>query len=218
MKMKYFPPEKEERSIATGFATGIFDCSAEEAAAWLSDYCSNERMRMHMEQQETARLELRHKARENEATFATVKKLPFLLDSREFVFRQIWKSEEGTVLVAIESVDDEVDYGVSLRKTRAHSRGIYKLENLPDHGGTKQSRVTFVQRMEPGGSIPTWAVNRRAPSVMKSVQEGIDQFRQDEKIDTADRRDVAILMRKGAEDEVYSEEEVRLHTADPQIL
>ena len=46
----------------------------------------------------------------NEGTFATVKKLPFPLDNREFVFRKIWKSEEGKAMVAYESIDDEVDY------------------------------------------------------------------------------------------------------------
>ena len=42
MSMKYFPPEKGGRSIVTGKAVGIVDCSVEEVAAWVMDYCSNE--------------------------------------------------------------------------------------------------------------------------------------------------------------------------------
>ena len=36
-----------------------------------------------------------------------------------------------------------------------------------------------------------------------------DEFRQDEKVDAVERRELAILMREAWEDEVYSEEEVR---------
>ena len=49
------------------------------------------------------------------------KKMPFVLDNREFVFRMIWKSEERKVLIAIESVGDEIDYGVKLKKIRGLS-------------------------------------------------------------------------------------------------
>ena len=73
------------------------------------DVCSNERMRINREEGHPARLELREKARENERTFATVKKFPFPLANREFVVRMFWKSEEGKVLIAFKSVSDEVD-------------------------------------------------------------------------------------------------------------
>ncbi|GMH50779.1 hypothetical protein TL16_g00866 [Triparma laevis f. inornata] len=117
MLMKYFPPKKGERSVATGKAVGVVDCSA-EVVAWQMDYCSNERMRIHKEEGHLGRLELREKARVNEASYTTVKNFPFLLDNREFVFRQFWKSEEGKVSIAVESIDDEVDYGVKPGKTR----------------------------------------------------------------------------------------------------
>ncbi|GMH65896.1 hypothetical protein TrLO_g8811 [Triparma laevis f. longispina] len=122
MSMKYLPPEKGERTVATGKAVGVVDCSAEEVAAWAMDYCNNEGMRKSKEIGNPAALELREKARVNERTFATVKKMPFILDNREFVFRMIWKSEDGKVLVGIESVGDEVDYGGKLKKTRGLSR------------------------------------------------------------------------------------------------
>ena len=159
--MKYFPPEKGERSVGTGKAVGVVGCSVEEVAAWVMDVCSNERMRISTEERNPARPELREKARVNEGTFATVKKMPFVLDNREFVFRVIWKSEEGKVLIAQESTNDEVDYGVKLKKTRGWIRGMYALEDLPARGVAKQCRATFVTQLDAGGSIPTWVVNRR---------------------------------------------------------
>ena len=66
MSIKYIKPKHGERSVATGKVTGVVDCSAEEAAAWVMDYCSNDRMRISREEGNPARLELREKRRENE--------------------------------------------------------------------------------------------------------------------------------------------------------
>ncbi|GMH74232.1 hypothetical protein TrLO_g13861 [Triparma laevis f. longispina] len=60
-------------------------------------FASCESMRISKEQGNPAQLELREKARVNENTISMVKKMPFVLNNREFVFRQIWKSEEGKV-------------------------------------------------------------------------------------------------------------------------
>ena len=134
MWMKYFEPKKGERSIGTGKGVGIVDGSLEEVAAWVTDFCSNDRMRIHREEGESARLELKEKARENERTFATVKKVPFPLHNRKFVTRMIWKLKKGKVLVGMESVDDDVDYGVQLDGTRGLVRAIWQIEDLPVGG------------------------------------------------------------------------------------
>jgi hypothetical protein len=52
-------------------------------------------------------------------------------------------------------------------------------------------------------------MNSKIPEALKAVQDATDKFRQDEKVDAAERRELAILMREAWEDEVYSEEEVR---------
>ncbi|GMH73697.1 hypothetical protein TL16_g06259 [Triparma laevis f. inornata] len=173
MSLKYFPPKKGERIIATGKAVGVVDCSAEEVAAWAMDFCSNGRMRRSKEEGDRANFELREKARVNERTFAQVNRFPFFLDNREFVFRMIWKSEEGKVLVAIESIDCEVDYG----------------------------------QFDAGGSIPTWVVNKKVPQALGAIQGAINEFRQDEKVDAADRKEKATFMREHGQEIVYDEEE-----------
>ncbi|GMH53091.1 hypothetical protein TL16_g01370 [Triparma laevis f. inornata] len=207
MLIKYNPPKNGERSVGTGMGLGVVDCSAEEVAAWVMDYCSNERMRISEEEGNPARLELRKKARVNERTFATVKKMPFFLDNRELVFRQIWKSEEGKVLVAVESVADKVDYGVKPKTTRGLTRGLWLFRDLLVRGGAKQCRVTFVTQLDAGGSIPTWVVDKKIPLALTAVQEAIEEFRQDEKVDAAELREKATFMRERGQDEVYSEEE-----------
>ena len=139
MWMKYFPPKKGERSVGTGRAVGVIDCSAEEFAAWQINFCSNERIRISNEEGNPARLMyVRKEARLNEVTVATVKKFPFMLDNREFVTKQIWRSEEGKVVIAFEPVREIVDYGVKLRKTRASTKGLWVIEDLPPRGGAKQ--------------------------------------------------------------------------------
>ncbi|GMH47290.1 hypothetical protein TL16_g00027 [Triparma laevis f. inornata] len=207
MKIRYLKPNKEERSIATGMGIGVVDCSAEEMAAWMMDYCSNERMRISKEEGNPARLELRNKARLNEATFASVKKMPIFLNNRELVYRMIWKSEEGKVLVAIESVDDDVDYGTTLRKVRGLTRCLCQIENLPDIYEVKQCRVTLVQQVDAGRSIPAWVVAKKVPVALNSVQWAIDEFRQDEKVDAAKLKERATSIREEMRDAVYSEEE-----------
>ena len=122
MSMKYFPPKKRERSVATGRAEGIVDCSAEEVAAWFFNYCSNERVRRSMEKEKYASLVVENNAAPNEATVATVKAMLFPLKNRELILRFVWKSDEGSVTIPVESVDVMVDYGASINTVRARTR------------------------------------------------------------------------------------------------
>ncbi|GMH92776.1 hypothetical protein TL16_g12448 [Triparma laevis f. inornata] len=74
----------------------------------------------------------------------------------------------------------------------------------------KQCRVTFVTQQGAGGSIPTWLVDKEVPRSLSVVQEAIDEFRQDEKVDAAELREKATFMRERWQDEVYSKEEERV--------
>ena len=66
-----------------------------------------------------------------------------------------------------------------------------------------------MQKLDAGGVIPSRVMNSKIPIAISIVQEATDEFRQDEKVDAAERRELVILMREAWEDEVYSEEEVR---------
>ncbi|GMI09498.1 hypothetical protein TrVE_jg359 [Triparma verrucosa] len=101
--------------------------------------------------------------------------MPFPLNSREWVARQIWKSEQGKVFIAFESTDDKVDYGMSLRKVRGLVRGVYCIEQIADRRGENQSRVTIVQRIDAGGVIPTWVMDKKIPDALSVVQSAFTQ-------------------------------------------
>ena len=81
------------------------------------------------------------------------------------------------------------------------------MEDLPVRGGARQCRTTLVQQMDAGGAIPTWVVDKTAPRALKAVQDVIDEFRQDDRIDAADREELLALMEGRCRKEVYSEEE-----------
>lgn len=124
MWLQYFPPERGERNVATGKAVGVVDSSAEEVAAWAFTFCSNESMRVHHEEGHPARLELRELARENESTIATVKRFPGLLRNREFVVRQVWRTEERKVLSPSSRLTTKLTMGRNLERSE-HSLGEF---------------------------------------------------------------------------------------------
>ena len=76
MHMKHFDAEEGERSLDTGRAVGVVDCSAEELSSWLFDFCSKERMRISQENGHPARVVIRSPTNSNEVVVATVKKMP----------------------------------------------------------------------------------------------------------------------------------------------
>ncbi|GMH62352.1 hypothetical protein TrST_g13759 [Triparma strigata] len=185
---KYDPTKKGE--IAAGKAIAIVDSSVEKVAAWVMDACGNEKMRISREEGNPARLVLTEEdgypQKDNEITLATVKRMPFFLNDREFVVRMIWRSDEGKMSIATESIDDNVDvaYGRKLRKTRGFTRALWEFENLPQRDvegegeGENQQRckATLVQIVDPGGSIPAWVTNRKITYTLSAVQEVINQF------------------------------------------
>ena len=207
MWMKYFPPKKGERSVATGKAVCTVDCSAEQIAAWIMDFCSNERMRTSIEEGQPARIELRNKRKVNEYVTATVKAMPLLLHNREFIARMIWKSEEGKVWIAMESMDEEVDYGVKMKTIRATTIGIYLMEDLLDRSGVSQTKVTMIQRIDVNGVVPTWLVSQKVPYALSVLQQAADYFRQDDLVEAEELRVLSNFLTEELKDEVYTAEE-----------
>ena len=149
MWIKYNQQVKGERSIATGRAEGIVDCAADEAAALFFHLCSNERMRIRYEEGDLAQLEVKGKNKRlvNERTFATVRKTPFPLTNREFVFKYVWRvsKAKSCVSVGIWPTDDVVDYGRSVGKTiRGTVKGLFTATNICGVGsGVNQCKVTY---------------------------------------------------------------------------
>ncbi|GMH91808.1 hypothetical protein TrVE_jg14395 [Triparma verrucosa] len=87
--------------------------------------------------------------------------------------------------------------------TEAEENLIAKSMGQVDEMKAKATRVA-------GGAIPTWVVDKKIPQSLKAVQEAINEFRQDDKIDAADREDFSTPMMVRWMEENYSEEELLL--------
>lgn len=86
--MKEVKKGKGNKGMVIGRVKGIVDCSAEEMASWVMDFCSNERVRFSVRQgKEIARYMLLDKQKPNENTAAVVKRTALFLKNQEFVVR-----------------------------------------------------------------------------------------------------------------------------------
>ena len=182
--------KKAKRSIATGKAEAEIDTSAAEAAAWCWDFCSNERMRIDKEAGHHARLIV---GREGfaEQTLAVVKRMPFPFNKREGVSRQVLSKSGDKIIIAMESTDDDVDYGRKLRRrVRLVGTTFLAFEMLSE----RSSRFTIIQYLDAGGHIPVWVVNIKLPHSLSISVELRDEFARDDEIDEIERGMIAALM------------------------
>ena len=109
-----------------GRCIDVVDAAPEEVVAWLYDVCSRDRMRVHHEYGNIARLALNDDGRQ--LVFATIKHLQFPLTNREFVSQTFWwRDETGAYFYGSVSVNDVVDYGVSTKTVRGLTRALVKL-------------------------------------------------------------------------------------------
>jgi hypothetical protein len=171
MEIKYSQQKKGERSIALGRAYGNADCTAEEAAAWYFEYCGRDRNTLGFQAGDLARLEVRKGVQKrNEKLIASVKKLPFPLNNREFVFRNLWKKNENeSISVGSWPSDDEIDYGGEIKNVvRAEGRGLLIATNISKEGEIAQCKLDFKQHLDFGGFIPLKVVEKKFQSNSKS--------------------------------------------------
>ena len=159
-----------------GRAEGVIDCEATEAAAWLFDYCSNERMRISKERGDPARLVVEANRAPNERTFAMVKKMPFPWKDREFVFKMILKTEADSITIAVESIDLDVDYGAHFKTERVLKRSFYRIANLSsDQSHVRQSKITLYRILYLGSSFAS-VLNTNIPEQLSSIQVRCSQI------------------------------------------
>ena len=191
--------------VALGKANVIIDTSAEEALAWRWDYCSNEKMKIHVEdyRNSIARLVVKEVCR-NEIIISAIKRLPFPFHSREFVIKCFYtKENDSAFLFCWESVNDAdaVDYGFRNKSVRGYSKGFMTLTNF----GNRQCEVLFVQKLISRGSIPLWLGNMKIKDSLSIASELVNAFSRDNEIDEKER--FALIDTIGNEAQEYSDEE-----------
>jgi len=200
MRCKHSPARRGERSIALGMATALVDSSARDALASWWSYASRKNMRISSEQSHPARLVQRRNGL-NDAVVATIKKMPFPLNNREFVNRQLCCSDvNGDLLFAYAPVDDVIDYGMNARAVRGLIRAIMRLTPT----GESQCKVTYHIYINANGRIPTFVVNAKIPITLGAVGGLREEFQRDDEIDKLERDELARTIK----------EEPRTYTAD----
>ena len=189
MWMKYNQQRKGERSIATGMAEGIVDCTAEEAAAFFYQYCSNERTRVRSEEGELAHLELKassHDRLVNENIYGTVRRVPFPLTKREFVMKHIWRvnKDDESVSVGVWPAADVVDYGRNMGKTvRGAIKGLFTAKNISKEISIgNQCKVTHYMKADAGGFLPAALMNLKLSYQLMGLKRSIDKFSRDNEV------------------------------------
>ena len=111
-------------------------------AEYMFSFTSRERMRISNEEGSPARLRLRANSAHDQVA-ATIKKMPFPLNNREFVARQVCATDtNGDLLITAVPIDDMVDYGMSMRTVRGVARTIMRCTP----SGESQCKVTLINR------------------------------------------------------------------------
>jgi len=141
----------------------------------------------------------------HDQVFATIKKMPFPLNNREFVSRNMCvKDANGDLLFAAVPVDDVIDYGMSTRTVRAVTRALMRTTPF----GESQCKVTLIQYVDAGGVIPARVLQNKIPLALSAVGELRGHFQRDDEIDKMERDELARVMKD--ERQVYSEDDKSL--------
>ena len=193
------------RSINTGRCTDIIDAGPDEVCAYLYDFCSHDRLRISKEEGNPVRLILTNDGRQQ--LVATVKRVQWPLYDREFVFRTFWWKDEadGSHYVGVVSVDENVDYGTSMKTTRGSTINLTKLIPFGEVGADgkqHQSQMIYTQKRDGAGFLPEWLVNSVVQNSLNAVQSTRLAFNRDTEIDKAENARLINIMQNSNE-EVY---------------
>ena len=126
------------------------------AAAWYFLLCSRARANTDREEGNPARFEVRKQGgRINEKFFAFVRKMPGLLQNREFLMHFIWKRDKNDrVSVGVKPIDEEIDYGGSMGKlVRGKTTAIFTATNVQAVEGVNQYYMNIRQKFDLGGHV-----------------------------------------------------------------
>jgi len=158
MWIKHAPSKQGERHVALGKAVATIDCSAMLAMAWWFTFDSKSRVKINRPG-DRGRFIHKHNT-QNDNVFATIKKMPFPLYSREFVARQICALDvNGDLLCVQKSCPDVADFGTKIKTVRAVSRQFARIVQL----AANESKITLYQYLDAGGTVPTTGETSLAP-------------------------------------------------------
>ena len=210
MYKRFTKPAKGERRIALGKAECFVDCDAKNALSWAHAFCSRERNRTNVTERHSsnARLIIENSS-PIDHKWAMIKDTPFFLSDREFVGRSICaRNERGHYIQGAESIPDVVDYGGRKNFLRGTTRWLYVVEPEPtSHAHSFQRcKVSFYVKVDPGGMIPIWFMNKRAHASLLVLDELRKEFEHDAEMDGFERNNYAAVI--SSKEQEYSTDEL----------
>jgi len=198
-------------SNSWGKATTTIDTSAENALAWIWDYCSNERLDTVKKLRKNPREVIKHKA-PNHNVLSTIKALPWPLRARQFIYENTWTKQDDDAYVfawrpqTTDKYDDNrlVDIGNNKanKLIQAKSKGFCTLTNV----GNQKCEMMFITHTDARGTIPAKVMDRQVPRALGFVFQVHERFNRDDEIDQEERNELMGVM-KNNKNEVYKEEE-----------
>jgi hypothetical protein len=207
MSMKHVVQKNDKRrSVALGRAKTVIDVHPKVALAYLFTYCSHDRMRIDSEEGNLARV-IDSQASPHDNVVATIKVMPLLLRSREFVVRQLAVRENEDFIHVIQSVPTNVDYGFRAKTVRGTTTAIARFTPITINQ-TSCCKVTLHQYVDANGHIPIKVLNHKLPLALSGVEEMRSKFQRNDEMDKRDREELSrVLFDK---EQIYTEEENEL--------
>jgi hypothetical protein len=182
-----------------------------DAAAWIFDYCSRDRMRINTEENKCHPRIISRTIGSSSVVFGTIKEVPFPLWNREFVVRISWaKIGVDHVCIWAQSVDERVDYGMSnIRKIAASTSMMCELV------GSRRDMctATVYQKADSGGWVPVTFVDRRIASALSTFNSLRQAFQRDEEVDQENRRATIADLKRGKGGKLNDEEQAAFDSA-----
>ena len=177
------------------------------AVAWNFLFMGRERSRASKEKGQLARIKTEEFS-EHDFVHATLSTEQFPFRNREIVARQIvYKENDGEdMLIATQSVDDLVDYGIEPRSVHGFTRCLVRVS--PIFNDPASCKVTVVLYYDVRGNALSFAANQRAQNYLFSSLTALRQeFQRDDEIDSTARQRVATEM---STPQTYSDDEERV--------
>ena len=170
-------------------------------SAYWSAFMCRKFVMISSEEGNPARL-IQRRSCQHDQVVATIIKMPFPLNNREFVGRQVCAADtNGDLLITAVPVDDVIDYGMSTRAVRGVSRGITRITS----SGELQCKVTYILYLDASGVIPTSVIGKKIPQELSGLSRLRDTFQRDDQIDKMERDELGRVMKD--EQQVYSDDE-----------
>ena len=188
------------RGVGTGKATADVDASAEEAAAWIFDMCSRERMRLNREDNANLPRVLKSSTGVSSVKSGTIKLMPFPFHAREFAIQMMWlRLNQDTVAVLVHPVDEFVDYGMD---SSGVVRGSNTAFQLLKARGPLSCSIELYQKLDAGGKIPVSLVNSKIATALNTVNNLMIAFERHDEVDREKRRAMITEMNSCDDDPV----------------